>query len=449
MSDWREPDRNSVPAPIERHADPRRINGLIWEDRVRTTQLFRPGNIAEHPTSPTDIAPIHDMIQELPTHVKSTKSQSVDMACSYRLLSLKGHQRLVVGHYTLETHYDDNGHKFEVYCYYAVSETILSPVTLEALRGEVKIEEIKYIRDELAEYDIDVETLEDARTRFHAMTKAIRPRMGIAKSSAKLSIDNNRLQASVSMIALKKQMVKEGHYHGRIVQVNHETFTKEFYGLKLPWRTTAKEHIFKPIRYNDSPKRRRKKKGRMAPSGSHAQYVGQWIGITQIPIAGGALLIMRHEDDKRTIRAESPDDDVRRNVSRACKAAGGEWIEAGRCWLTTFDQARTVVESLEIKTLPTDNSEAVLTQVGDNPNLFQFNTVNGPVRTLRLPSDNWALLPQGGQAVAERIDAACRAAGIGKYYESKQNWLIPQEPPEMIEIAARAIQEFEFKKVQS
>ena len=58
--------------------DMRQISGLVFEDRARTLSLFRPGNYAEHPTAPIDIAPYHDQLQGLGTHVKSIQQIAGD-----------------------------------------------------------------------------------------------------------------------------------------------------------------------------------------------------------------------------------------------------------------------------------------------------------------------------------------------------------------------------------
>ena len=154
-----------------------RIPGLVWEDRVRTTNLFRPGSVAAHPTSPTDIAPVDDIQQGLPTHVKSVKRKettsgrgadhSIGMACAYQLFRLQGHQRLVTGIYEIEPEKVEcaDGRMRPVYRFTEVVETILSPVTLAAFHGGVSLAEISAIRDALLAHDYDWHDLEEARAQ--------------------------------------------------------------------------------------------------------------------------------------------------------------------------------------------------------------------------------------------------------------------------------------------
>ena len=67
----------SKPSPlksfIDEPIDPIRINGLIGEDRIRTTKMFLLGTVSNRPTHPIDISASADLIQGLPTHVKIKK----------------------------------------------------------------------------------------------------------------------------------------------------------------------------------------------------------------------------------------------------------------------------------------------------------------------------------------------------------------------------------------
>lgn len=435
-------------------ASPNRIPGLVWEDRVRTTNLFRPGSVAEHPTSPTDIAPVDDIQQGLPTHVKSVKrnetksgreaDHSIGMACAYQLFRLQGHQRLVTGIYEIEPDkvLCADGKMRPVYRFTEVVETILSPDTLSAFHGDVTLAEISAIRDALLAHDYDWHDLEEARARFQAMTDAIRPRMGLARCSNKFNEQNKRIQAAVSMKGLLKQLATEGGYHGRFIQPNTIRHTENFHGLALPWRTTASERIFARIKDPDAVRRRPPKKRETDP---HAAYIAAPVAETTMRVEGGDMVIARFPDDMRTIRAESSDDTVRRHVSRACMNAGGTWIESGRRWLLDFKQAAKVVDTIGIPDLPHADGDSIMRQVGSNTDLFEITTPDGPMRAIRLPKSNWAIRPGSNAALAARIEAVCKLHQIGEYYEPKKNWLIPQEPSDIIERVARAVQRYEMK----
>lgn len=432
-------------------ASPNRIPGLVWEDRVRTTNLFRPGSVAEHPTSPTDIAPTDDIQQGLPTHVKSVKRKetkngreadhSIGMACAYQLFRLQGHQRLITGIYEIEPEKAlcADGKMRPVYRFTEVVETILSPDTLAAFHGGVTLAEISAIRDALLAHDYDWHDLEEARARFQAMTDAIRPRMGLARCSNKFNEQNKRIQAAVSLKGLLKQLATEGDYHGRFVQPNVIRHTKDFHGLALPWRTTASERIFARIKDPDAVRRRPPKKREADP---HALYLGAPVSETTMQVEGGAMVIARFPDDMRTIRAESSDDAIRRYVSRACMNAGGTWIESGRRWLLNLEQATKVVDAIGIPDLPHADGDSIMRQVGSNTDLFEITTPDGPMRAIRLPKSNWAIRPGGNAALAARVEAVCKLHRIGEYYEAKENWLIPQEPNDTIERVARAVQRY-------
>ena len=429
-------------------ASPNRIPGLVWEDRVRTTNLFRTGSVAEHPTSPTDIAPDDDIQQGLPTHVKSVKrnitksgreaDHSIGMACAYQLFRMQGYQRLVIGIYEIEPEKAlcSDSKMRKVYRFTEVVEVILSPATLSAFQGDVTLAEIASIRDALLSHDYDWDDLEEARARFQLMTDQIRPRMGLARCSNKFNEENKRIQAAVSLKALQKQMATEGDYHGRFTQPNIIRHTESFHGLPLPWRTTANERIFKKKRDPGKVTRRKNAKG---VSQDNMRYLGRHVSETTIKVEGGEMVIARYPDEKRTIRAESSDDTVRRHVSHACKNAGGTWIAAGRRWLLDLEGAKAVVDAIAILELPSSDGESIMRPIKSKHELFEFAVPEGRLRTLRLPEDNWAIQADNDD-LANRVEIVCKKYKIGRQIKSKGNWLIPQEPEDHMERVARALQ---------
>jgi hypothetical protein len=464
---------------VQARSDPRRVNGLVWEDRVRTTRLFLMGTVAEHPTAAVDIPPWCDIVQGLPTHVKSQKVaegrttfSNVEMASTLRLFRLRGHQRLVIGLYTVEDEkiLDDEGNEHDVHRYHTVYELILSDDTLAAIRGSTTAAEIEAICDQIAAYDRETESLESARARFHPMTRALRkrPGSGIASVSAKLDETNNRLQSAIGHNPIRKQLETEPDYAGRIRQPNWTVYTGDdsFHGLQLPWRTVAKDRIFKVIRDDDgfAPKKAKVvRKDRFVAEAPVApppepdpneRYARGWTSSKTIKIYGGGIVIMRHEGRIRTIRCESDDEDIVRHVDRTCADAGFARIASVGAWLCTLEEAMRMAEKLTRKTMaviarelaeaeagPTPGGPgSAMRSYGDSARLFSFRTWDGlEIRPYLMSGGNWALLDQKDAAVAARIEAACGAGGHGSYNGPRATWIVRDDPPDLIEKAARFI----------
>lgn len=505
---------------IDRPLDPDRINGLVAEDRVRTTLMFLRGNMATHPTHPIDISPAADLIQKLPTHVKTVKQTytskgepcalTVDMACAHQLFSHSGYHRLLVMVYEpdyeeiagingqtikqLITHRDENGKKIPVWRYDRIIEIILSDDTWRKMRGGVTRVEIGRLRSLLLAWDPEVSSAEEAeeearaaRERFHPMTRAMRPRQGLAHPSVKISMavkkladgrdvwkpDNKRVQSAITLSEVVDHVTRVENggsnlYHGLIKQPRAIEYRSglsgmdDFHGLKLPWRTTGRwprlKKIGKTFIKVETPAIVER------PTGD-ALYTQSWKSVATRDIPDCQLTIMRHEDQMRTLYADSPDDEVLKHVSRVCRHVGGRWIEAARCWLLDSEAVKRAVESLDPRPLPQAQAETVLHRVtSDNPSLLKFNTVDGTVILLKLESGKWVLKPDGRPrnahekaALQTRIDAACRASCIHHpaeghepigiwYYSEKQdrwNWLINQRPEDAVERVAAAIIAFD------
>ncbi|WP_298846208.1 nuclease-related domain-containing protein [uncultured Salinicola sp.] len=184
------------------------------------------------------------------------------------------------------------------------------------------------------------------------------------------------------------------------------------------------------------------------------RYFDKFIDTSRFEVPGGIVLIRRHSDDMRTVRAEGPDD-MRRHISSLCKDAGGEWNPPGRFWLLTYEQCAEVVNRIRgrtqapiaisdkaMGTLPKAGGESILRKVPSKHNLWEFHTDDGLVRVIRLQKDNWVLRTDFNEMNDERITAVCRAHDVGKYYPERNNWLIPHDPPELIERVCRAVKAF-------
>ena len=458
---------------IDRPLDPDRINGLVGEDRIRTTRMFLRGNIAWHPTHPIDISPEADLIQGLPTHVKTVKQTytkkgrpkklTVDMACAHQLFSHSGPHRLLVMVYEPDyeeipgpgggtvkriiRHRDENGKPVVVWRYDRIIEIIILDGTWRAMRGDITRLEIGRLRSLLLAWNPEVSNEEEARieeekarNRFHPMTHAMRPRQGLARPSIKLNIalkkrkdkpsewkpDNKRVQSAITLEEFMDHVRGEDGgrdvYHGRIDQPRVTEYRSglagrdDFHGLKLPWRTTGRWK--RPMKVGKAYTKA------AAPAivtrlEGDARYIQKWEGVAAIPIPDGQITIMRHEDRMRTLYADSDDDEVLKHVSRVCRHVGGRWIAEARCWLLDRDAVVRAVSSLERRALSPAPMESLLRPVPSNPSLFKFETPDGTVMALRLEKDNWVVKPDNRPrdarekaALQTRIDAACRAAEI-------------------------------------
>lgn len=193
----------------------------------------------------------------------------------------------------------------------------------------------------------------------------------------------------------------------------------------------------------------------------YERYVDQYVRRRTMPIAGGTITIHQHEDDMRTLRTEGPAE-VRRSVSQMCKANGGLWIEAARTWLMTYESCKVVVDNLvgapapstpssekvaNVTTLPAADGPSIMRRVNGKRDLHEFHTDDGLVRVLKLSKDNYVLRTDANELNDVRIASVCRDAGVGSYYEQRNNWLIPHDPPEFIERVARAVVAFRHTRV--
>lgn len=464
---------NGEPARIWRSLSATRINGLIWEDTVRTTSLYPEVVIPGHITSPIDIAPHLDIVQGIPTHVKSIKAAegdvnskgfprgSIDMACAYRLFRLDEihtHNRMVIGLYDEESHVID-GKTTTVLRYHTVIEIIQSPATALAYRGRITIEEMRIHREAMSafvdRFPIDEGKIQAAKDRFHPVTRAWRSggrageAMGLARVSNKIDKEQCRPQAQISISALFEQMATEGDYHGRMTQPNLQVFKDEFHGLPLPFRTTAKDNLFEKRKDPDAEKKPRRTSKPAAPvRNPDAKYLNAHINREDHAVHGGSITVIQHGDE-RTVSAKTTDDAFRRRVDVVCKRLGGRYVEAGRLWVMTLEQARDVYRRLKAPPRPKIDL-SMMEQVGDNANLFEIQTATGvPVRALRQTHTNWAILPEAGKGSADpKAARAASAKIINQVCDGRPeciwnygygNWMVPQEPPELFAKIAKAI----------
>jgi len=455
--------RPTTVVKIEVRGDTVRINGLVFEDKVRTTDLVQEGAVAEHPNAAVDIPEWNDRRHGIPTHVKSVQQPkakdgeasggSLGMACSYRLLLLEGTHRLVIGLYDEERHVID-GVDTTVYCYHTIIEVILTQETLDAMRGEVTVEEVMAVRDAVAVCVYHPDTVERERERLHKLTGEMRERMGIASHSVKFDRTNRRVQAQMSISALRDQVEGERSRNPDTPWERYREHTDEFYGLKLPWRTTAKERVFSNVRggsigvatakrFKPAPRRpTAKRRKKPAPAADPFRpYLERWEQETRVPIPGGTLIVRSHDDHMHTAHAEGHIE-ARRDVWRAFHAMHGKWHEGSDTWLVTPQQGLAAVA--KIRELPDATGPSIMRQDHNNERLYSFRTPIGKVKPFLMPKGNWALHFQETRAIAELINEVCIAYNIeGRHLgwdHHGRNWVILDKPADLIERVCRAIQ---------
>lgn len=459
-----------------------RINGLIAEDRIRTTNMFVRGNIAFHPTDPIDISPEADLIHGLPTHVKITKrtysaktgkpnALNIDMACAYRLFLLEGNHRLLIMVYEEEKGHDDEGRPRKILRFDEIIEIILTDETLKAFRNDITVYEMGRLRDLLLSWDPVFENAEQAeieankaRAQYHPMTEAMRSRQGIAHPSIKISInkktlkiDNKRIQATISVEETEKQVMSEGEgslkgfYIGKGGrQARYIVHRSSFHGLDMPWRTTA--HWKKLPRTGAiTPKPREKKI--QTDNRPYSSYIRQWKDSGTVSIPHGTLVYMTHDDDKVTIHIDTRDAKMKAHAERVCRYMGGEWIEEISSWLMTSEQGRRVFRTLKPRVIPEFPENKTLRPSPKANNVFNFPTEDGRVSLLPFGKGGWLFRPDEKnedkwKKIDLRISSMMIACGIGKTNRhpvtGQENWFVDTDGIDKAFQVVSAIQAFNF-----
>lgn len=442
--------------------DRRRIDGLVAEEKARTLTLFRPGNYAEHPTAPIDIAPFHDALQGLGTHIKSflqdrTARQpdgfttgTLELASTLELMRLAGHHRYIALAYEIDGEIEIDGKIYKIRRYHTAIEAIFSPDTFSALRGTYTLEHLAWIQRRLDACTPTHETIKDQQDRFKKLMKQFSNFFGIARPSVKLSInsktgkiDNRRVQSSIPLQRVQEQLAKEGPYHGRFIQPNYREWYEgeTFYGMELPWFTINSDHIFSTIGDPDvelderAVKEMRKRHDKraasrvIAPPAPPASSIDDQRYASEEPIStkllafdGGMLAIVRQQDDARTISVQAVDKEAFRRANAACERLGARWLAISGRWLTDLPTAQRIVQALgaaipsampgaeqdHVDPLPPVPATNPLTPNPKNDRLFYFDVSGRKAAAYCMkPHGNWALMDQGNPEVAAIIDGAC------------------------------------------
>ena len=461
--------------------DMRRIDGLKAEDKIRTLTLFRPGNFADHPTAPIDIAPFHDLLQGIGTHAKSIlQSRSarqpggftqgtLEMASTYEAMRLTGHHRYFILAYELDGEIEIDGKFHKIRRYHTAIEAIASPTTFAAFRGDYTLEHLAWIQRRLDDYQPTHQTIEYQQERFKKLMAHFKPFFGIAKPSVKLSmnsrtgkVDNKRIQSSIPLVRVQNQLMQEGPYRGRFTQPNYrEWYEGEIvYGMKLPWFTISTDRIFSTIGDPAQPldakaekameKRRQQRttKRKIAPpsittsSSDDSRYAAENpIKQTMLSFKDGMITVIHQQDDARTIAIDSVDPDAFKRANDICKELADKWLPVSGRWLANVTQTKRIIVLLKAQTpvaLPDIETDYVdeLPPVPDvdplrphpaNDRLFYYDVGDKSASALLLaPYGNWALLPSDHEIVNEQIDAACTPYAPLKSWDGRHdgNWTV-------------------------
>lgn len=495
---------------IDINDDPRRIAGLVAEDKARTLTLFRPGNYAENPTAPVDIAPFHDVLQGLGTHVKSILQKrkarkpgkltpgTIELASTLEFMRLSGHQRYILLFYELDGKIVINDKTYDIRRYHTAIEIILSPTTLAVMRGDYTLTHLAWMQRKLDEYRPTPETIEAKQEQFTRYTDEFRRFFGMATHSVKLNIakktgktGNKRIQSTVPIPQVQEQLSGEGPYHGRFTQPNYrEWFEGEnFYGMNLPWYTTATDTIYSSIGDPDAPlddkavKEMRKRDARrankrvvapLAPpatSSDDRRYAAEEpVTTTLRAFNKGMITIVRQQDNARTISIDAVDADAFNRAHEMCEKFGGRWFPVCGRWGGDLTFAKNVVNALNaakpgnlpppepdhVDPLPSVPNVNPLRQSPRNPRLFYFDVGSGEAAALLMEKGNWVLMPQNNMQVADIIQAACAPHAPLTPWDGNHkgdwtvrlndrgSWLVRDTPTETIQRVVRAIQDYRY-----
>lgn len=459
--------------------DPRRIDGLVAEDKIRTLTLFRPGNYAEHPTAPVDIAPFHDALQGLGTHVKSFKQDreartrngftpgTLELASTLEFMRHEGYHRYIAVAYEIDGKIDIEGKTYGIRRYHTAIEAIFSSATFAAARGNYTLEHLAWMQRRLDACNPTPETIRSEQERFKNLMQKFKTLFGMSTQSVKLSlhktthkIQNRRVQSILSWTDVQKQLATEGDYHGRFVQPNYREWHEgeTFYGMKLPWYTIATDRIFSTIGDPDAPldqaaikQMQKRHDNRIAKRKVHASsalaqsadkepcQIEGVIATTLLSFGQGMIAITRYSDGKRMVTVDAVDPAAFQYANNMCKQLGGHWISTRGGWLGDFDFACRVVEKLNaikpidlpdpepdhVDPLPPAPEQSPL-RPSSKPEMYLFDIGELKAGALHMEYGNWVLLDQRDKRVAEIINAACESLAPLKPWDGnhKGNWTV-------------------------
>lgn len=411
-----------------------RIAALKFEDRIRSSTMFQ-RHFAVNPTASTDIAPQFDLIENIPTHVKLTKSDSIMLACAWQFWRLRGTQRFIIGLYDEEYRTGDDGKTELVKCVFAIIELFMSDETLAALRGDIAEAEIYELKRLLMNFDPRVDNTSEGKEVYHAITGEMRSskRMGKARVSCKINEDNKRPQAQVSISAIYEQLQKEPSFAGRNTYGSWKIHTDTFHGIQLPWRTTDKVRIFKAARDPES-----RKLPVLTPEEQKVEeYLRKRVSVRHIPIEKGKVIFFEHEDGRFSAVCDTDDRETRRKFRILLRAANAEKLHNGR-WLLTQRKAKWFEWAMTQNELPENRQNEILRRSPSSTDRERYGFTTGGkwVNILKVHDRKWIIYHN---ECSVPVGAACTIYGIGEIEEDKKSWKIEGHEFPTIEKLAYAI----------
>lgn len=179
------------------------------------------------------------------------------------------------------------------------------------------------------------------------------------------------------------------------------------------------------------------------------------IGKTDVPIAGGNLVVFRYENGDRGIRCD--DDSMKRRVSDLCRTHHGRWAPYPRFWMVSLEACRSIIVELggtvpdtsaappktaAVPSTPaTSPSMAIVTEpiqaavveatpsatdsviVGEQPFIpTVIQTADGMITIARLKDGRYTVKNDGSPKMIDLVRTTCRKRA--KWNPLFKNWIV-------------------------
>jgi hypothetical protein len=136
------------------------------------------------------------------------------------------------------------------------------------------------------------------------------------------------------------------------------------------------------------------------------------IGKTDVPIAGGNLVVFRYENGDRGIRCD--DDSMKRRVSDLCRAHHGRWAPYPRFWMVSLEACRSII--VELGGIVPDTSTA------------SMNTATGPSTPMAKPNMPLVAEPMTPAAIPVPMTIPKPTTAVEKITSSADGVVVAEEP---------------------